>query len=118
MAPLTKSANALRTIREVANELSLEPHVLRFWESEFPQLKPTKLQAGRRYYRAEDIALLKQIQNLLHDQGYTIKGARAMLKQKVSPAVKEEVQDSALHDQLKQLHTKLSQLRSDIASAL
>lgn len=75
-----KSAAAFRTISEVANELDVAQHVLRFWESKFPQVRPLKRGGGRRYYRPEDIDLLRQIRSLLYEQGYTIKGAQKLLK--------------------------------------
>ena len=75
-----KSPLAFRTISEVATELNLPQHVLRFWEAKFAQIKPTKRGGGRRYYRPEDIALLRHIQSLLYDQGYTIKGAQKLLQ--------------------------------------
>ena len=75
-----KSAAAFRTISEVANELEVAQHVLRFWESKFPQVRPLKRGGGRRYYRPEDVDLLRQIRSLLYEQGYTIKGAQKLLK--------------------------------------
>jgi DNA-binding transcriptional MerR regulator len=74
-----KAANAFRTISEVADDLQIPQHVLRFWESKFPQLKPLKRGGGRRYYRPEDIALLRKISDLLYAQGYTIKGVQRLL---------------------------------------
>ena len=73
---MTKSAEAFRTISEVAEELELQKHVLRFWEVKFPQIKPMKRGGGRRYYRPTDLELLRGIRHLLHAEGYTIKGAR------------------------------------------
>lgn len=78
---VAKSSNAYRTIAEVAAELGVATHVLRFWESKFPQLKPTKQSGGRRFYKPEDVALLKYIQQLLYKDGYTIRGVQAALKQ-------------------------------------
>ena len=75
-----KSHLAFRTISEVAAELDLPQHVLRFWEGKFPQIQPTKRRGGRRYYRPEDIKLLLYIRRLLYDDGYTIKGAQNLLK--------------------------------------
>jgi DNA-binding transcriptional MerR regulator len=75
-----KAATAFRTISEVADELQIPQHVLRFWESKFPQLKPLKRGGGRRYYRPEDIGLLKRISDLLYTQGYTIKGVQRLLR--------------------------------------
>ncbi len=81
-----KSAAAFRTISEVAGELDVAQHVLRFWESKFPQVRPLKRGGGRRYYRPEDVDLLRQIRSLLYEEGYTIKGAQKLLRgQKRSP---------------------------------
>lgn len=77
---MQKSDNALRTIGEVSEALSVKPHILRYWEEQFSMLNPLKRAGGRRYYRSEDIALLRQIDRLLNDQGYTIKGAQKALK--------------------------------------
>lgn len=74
-----KSASAFRTISEVANELDVQQHVLRFWETKFSHVKPMKRGGGRRYYRPEDVELLKAIHTLLYDQGYTIKGVQKLL---------------------------------------
>jgi DNA-binding transcriptional MerR regulator len=76
-----KAATAFRTISEVADDLQIPQHVLRFWETKFPQLKPLKRGGGRRYYRPEDIALLKRISDLLYTQGYTIKGVQRLLRE-------------------------------------
>jgi DNA-binding transcriptional MerR regulator len=76
-----KSAAAFRTIAEVASELDLPAHVLRFWESKFPQIKPLKRRGGRRYYRPEDVALLRRIRSLLYTEGYTIKGVQRLLRE-------------------------------------
>ena len=78
---MEKSPDAFRTISEVADELGLPQHVLRFWESKFPQLKPLKRGGGRRYYRPEDIGLLRRISDLLYTQGYTIKGVQKLLRE-------------------------------------
>jgi DNA-binding transcriptional MerR regulator len=80
-ARLRKAPTAFRTISEVADDLQIPQHVLRFWESKFPQLKPLKRGGGRRYYRPEDIALLKRISDLLYTQGYTIKGVQRLLRE-------------------------------------
>ena len=76
-----KAPSAFRTISEVADDLHIPQHVLRFWESKFPQLKPLKRGGGRRYYRPDDIALLRRISGLLYEQGYTIKGVQRLLRQ-------------------------------------
>ena len=78
---MDKSPDAFRTISEVADDLDLPQHVLRFWETRFIQIKPMKRGGGRRYYRPDDIDLLKGIRHLLYDQGYTIKGVQKLLKQ-------------------------------------
>jgi DNA-binding transcriptional MerR regulator len=75
-----KSAAAFRTISEVAGELEVAQHVLRFWESKFPQVRPLKRGGGRRYYRPEDVDMLRQIRSLLYEEGYTIKGAQKLLR--------------------------------------
>lgn len=75
-----KSAAAFRTISEVANDLDVPPHVLRFWETKFPQVRPLKRGGGRRYYRPEDVSLLKRIRELLYADGYTIKGVQRLLR--------------------------------------
>jgi DNA-binding transcriptional MerR regulator len=75
-----KSAAAFRTIGEVADELDLPAHVLRFWETKFPQLKPVKRSGGRRYYRPEDILLLRRIRQWLYLDGYTIRGVQQLLE--------------------------------------
>ena len=77
----TKSVGAFRTISEVAGELDLPQHVLRFWETKFSQVKPMKRGGGRRYYRPEDVALLRHVRSLLYDEGYTIKGVQKLLRQ-------------------------------------
>jgi DNA-binding transcriptional MerR regulator len=77
---LDKSPDAFRTISEVADDLDLPQHVLRFWETRFTQIKPMKRGGGRRYYRPEDVELLKGIRHLLYDHGYTIKGVQNILK--------------------------------------
>jgi DNA-binding transcriptional MerR regulator len=77
---MEKSPDAFRTISEVADDLDLPQHVLRFWETRFPQIKPMKRGGGRRYYRPEDVDLLKGIRHLLYDHGYTIKGVQKLLK--------------------------------------
>ncbi len=77
---MNKSADAFRTISEVAEELELPQHVLRFWETRFPQIKPLKRAGGRRYYRPRDIEILRAIKHLLYGEGYTIKGVQRVLK--------------------------------------
>jgi DNA-binding transcriptional MerR regulator len=75
-----KSPSAFRTISEVAIELDLPQHVLRFWEKKFTHIKPIKRGGGRRYYRPADVDILRRIQRLLHKEGYTIRGVQKVLK--------------------------------------
>lgn len=83
--PASKSGDAYKTISEVSEELDIPQHVLRFWESHFPQIKPSRMRGSRRYYRPEDIEILKRIKILLYSQGYTIKGAKKMVGKKNTP---------------------------------
>lgn len=79
-SPLDKAPDAFRTISEVAESLDIPAHVLRFWESRFPQIKPVKRAGGRRYYRPSDVALLGGIRRLLHEEGMTIRGVQKVLR--------------------------------------
>ena len=74
-----KDPGALRTIGEVADALGIKQHVLRYWEEQFPMLKPLKRSGGRRYYRSEDVNMVETIDRLVHREGYTLKGAKAVL---------------------------------------
>jgi DNA-binding transcriptional MerR regulator len=76
-----KAPTAFRTISEVADDLHIPQHVLRFWETKFSQVKPLKRGGGRRYYRPDDVALLRRIAHLLYTQGYTIKGVQRLLRE-------------------------------------
>lgn len=118
-ASAQKSVGAFRTISEVAGELNVEQHVLRFWETKFSQIKPLKRGGGRRYYRPEDVELLKNIHHLLYTEGYTIKGvqkllaatrgnlgARIKLTEDVSPIAK------AVEKNRDELETMLAELKS------
>jgi len=89
---MSKAADAFRTISEVADELEVPKHVLRFWENRFPQIKPMKRGGGRRYYRPADMDLLRGIRHLLHNEGYTIKGVQRILREKGLDAVKNSKQ--------------------------
>jgi DNA-binding transcriptional MerR regulator len=97
-----KAPNAFRTISEVADELHIPQHVLRFWETKFPQVKPLKRGGGRRYYRPDDISLLRRISDLLYIQGYTIKGVQRLLREgggrlsdDIPPATPDEREEAA-----------------------
>jgi len=82
---MDKSPDAFRTISEVAEQLDLPQHVLRFWETRFSQIKPMKRGGGRRYYRPQDVELIKGIRHMLYDQGYTIKGVQKLLRDNGTP---------------------------------
>ena len=84
---MDKAPDAFRTISEVADELNIPQHVLRFWESRFAQIKPMKRAGGRRYYRPEDVDLLRGIRHLLYGEGYTIRGVQRILKEQGPRAV-------------------------------
>jgi DNA-binding transcriptional MerR regulator len=89
---MSKAADAFRTISEVADDLAVPKHVLRFWEAKFSQIRPMKRGGGRRYYRPEDLELLRGIRHLLHREGYTIKGVQKILREQGSDAVKRHGQ--------------------------
>ena len=103
-----KAPGAYQTISEVSLQLDVPAHVLRFWESKFSALKPLKRSGGRRYYRTEDIQLLKSIKSLLYDDGYTIKGAQNSLKKRTSAS--ESVQT-------KEAEQTVSAMRQSVAEA-
>ena len=86
---MEKSPEAYRTIREVADSMDLPQHVLRFWETRFPQIRPLKRAGGRRYYRPDDIERLRLIKRLLYDEGYTIKGVQKLFKEQGVHALAE-----------------------------
>ena len=86
----TKSDAAFRTISEVADEINVPQHVLRFWETKFTQIRPLKRGGGRRYYRPEDVALLKRIRTLLYIDGLTIKGVQKLLREGLPRAVADK----------------------------
>jgi DNA-binding transcriptional MerR regulator len=133
-----KSSSAFRTISEVAQDLDVPQHVLRFWETRFTQIRPLKRGGGRRYYRPEDVALLRLIRELLYDEGYTIKGVQKLmregaLKQRLAqleaeqmaaeaePAASAEappLTDEALRQRLQAVLTELESLRDRLRAAL
>ncbi len=123
-APVAKSPGAFRTIAEVATDLDLPQHVLRFWESKFPQIRPLKRRGGRRYYRPEDISLLRSIRGLLYDEGYTIKGVQRLLKEggsKAQPGREEPMRRAAVQKPPKilesspaNLHDRLKHILQDL----
>jgi DNA-binding transcriptional MerR regulator len=87
MVEAAKSASAFRTISEVSEDIGVPQHVLRFWETKFPAIKPMKRGGNRRYYRPEDIQLLQAINRLLYTDGYTIKGVQKLIKDRGARAV-------------------------------
>ncbi|MES2713460.1 MAG: MerR family transcriptional regulator [Pseudomonadota bacterium] len=122
-----KAPTAFRTISEVSEDLQIPQHVLRFWETKFSQLKPLKRGGGRRYYRPEDIALLKRVSDLLYTQGYTIKGVQRLLKDGAfseeeeghagelalgDPPPADEMDDAPLRDALAELDAIAAALRA------
>jgi DNA-binding transcriptional MerR regulator len=92
---MTKAADAFKTISEVACELDVPKHVLRFWEGKFTQIRPLKRGGGRRYYRPEDVDLLRAIRVLLHRDGYTIKGVQKLLREQGVDSVKSRLSAGA-----------------------
>lgn len=82
MATGDKAPDAFRTIGELSAELGVAQHILRYWETKFPQLKPLQRAGNRRYYRPDDVALARRIHRLLHEEGYTVKGVQKLLKEK------------------------------------
>lgn len=109
---VSKAAAAYRTISEVAAELGVATHVLRFWESKFPVIKPLKKSGGRRYYKPEDIALLRHIQDLLYSQGYTIKGVQTHLakakKRELQQAVEQMLTPAQLVQEVRAIRDMLA----------
>jgi DNA-binding transcriptional MerR regulator len=97
---MSKSREAFRTISEVAEELDVPKHVLRFWEAKFPQIRPMKRGGGRRYYRPEDLELLTGIRALLHSEGYTIKGVSRILREQGVDQVKAAAHAAASQGKL------------------
>ena len=121
-----KSASAFRTISEVAAELDLPQHVLRFWETKFSVIRPMKRGGGRRYYRPEDITLLRRIGGLLYTDGYTIKGVQKLLREgggKLEPAPAPKAApnaaggDQALKGELEGVVSELEDIRSLLRGA-
>lgn len=93
------------TIGEVSELCAVKPHVLRYWEQEFPQLKPVKRRGNRRYYQRHDVLMIRQIRSLLYEQGYTIGGARAQLS---GESAKQDTSQS--HQLVKQLRMELEEI--------
>ena len=104
---INKSKSAFKTIAEVAEELGVATHVLRFWETKFSQIKPMKATGGRRYYRPDDVEVLKLIQTLLYQKRYTIEGAQQLIKEKGLKNLlgDEEIQKDFFEPSLRQEET-------------
>ncbi|MDI2090413.1 MerR family transcriptional regulator [Commensalibacter oyaizuii] len=103
---IKKDPGAFRTISEVAEEIQVPQHVLRFWETRFTQVQPVKRSGGRRYYRAEDITLLKYISELLYVDGYTIKGVQRLLDEDFSKFTRKEEQISSSETSAETTHNE------------
>lgn len=97
------------TIGEVGELCAVKPHVLRYWEQEFPQLKPVKRRGNRRYYQRQDVVLIRQIKSLLYDQGFTIGGARQRMNGSDEP-VQTVIKPETLHEIVLEIEKVLSQL--------
>ncbi len=129
---VNKSKAAFRTIAEVAEDLGVATHVLRFWETKFPQIKPMKRNGGRRYYRPDDVEIIRTIRDYLYDKRYTIEGVQLLFKEKgVKAVVGEEIQKDFFEDGLAQenlddtsrkiissLLTRLKSLHEELSVAL
>ena len=119
-----KAPGAFRTISEVAGELDLPQHILRFWETKFAQVRPMKRGGGRRYYRPEDIALLRHIQRLLYDEGYTIKGVQKLMRDhnlnkfdvENDGTTPGKAETATLKAEIKEVIKELEALRMDLIS--
>jgi DNA-binding transcriptional MerR regulator len=116
-----KAAAALRTIGEVSKALGIRQHVLRYWEEQFPMLKPLKRSGGRRYYRPEDVSVVESIDRLVHREGYTLKGARKALARKSGDAqpmrAVADVAEAPVAASEAVLH-RLTAIRNELAAAL
>lgn len=109
----TKSTGAFRTISEVADELDVQQHVLRFWETKFTQVKPLKRGGGRRYYRPEDVMVIKKVHHLLYTEGYTIKGVQKLLKGRS----KSQILNDIAYDASKEVVAEVTAPSNDVEIA-
>lgn len=113
-----KAPDALRTIGEVAAALNIRQHVLRYWEEQFPMLRPIKRSGGRRYYRPEDVQLVATIDRLVHRQGYTLRGARLAIENgEAKAALNDALAIAAPLDFVPQLRTIRNALAEALAAA-
>ncbi|WP_404481359.1 MerR family transcriptional regulator [Novosphingobium sp. BL-52-GroH] len=116
-----KDAQALRTIGEVAKALGIRPHVLRYWEEQFPALSPIKRSGSRRYYRPEDVALIVEIDRLVHREGYTLRGAAKVIDDKLPPpsaSIAKSSPEEAVPVVDDEFLTKLAAIRAGLAAGL
>ena len=113
-----KDAGALRTIGELGEALGIKAHVLRYWEDQFPQLKPLKRSGGRRYYRPEDVALVREIDRLVNREGYTLKGARQAISGGLVQPVAATAAASAASRPQADILPQLQAIRARLARAL
>lgn len=118
---VNKSKDAFRTIAEVADELGVATHVLRFWETKFPQIQPMKRTGGRRYYRPDDVALVSKIKYYLYDKRYTIEGVQKVFKEKgVKAILGEEIQKDFFEESREQqdISLKNQELLQNVSAEL
>lgn len=128
---VNKSKSAFRTIAEVAEELGVATHVLRFWETKFTQIKPMKRSGGRRYYRPDDVELVKTIKHYLYEKRYTIEGVQKLFKEKgLKHLLGEEIQkdffetavapalDENTHQLIANLKEQLCAIKNELSAAL
>jgi DNA-binding transcriptional MerR regulator len=113
-----KEAGALRTIGEVADAFGIRQHVLRYWEQQFPILKPLKRSGGRRYYRPEDVELVATIDRLINREGYTLKGAKQAIQRGDKPAAAHAVPDASPATPVADVLPQLRSIRERLAAAL
>jgi DNA-binding transcriptional MerR regulator len=115
-----KDPSALRTIGEVAKALGIRPHVLRYWEEQFAALAPIKRSGSRRYYRPEDVALIAEIDRLVHHQGYTLRGAAKVIEDKlqVSASITQGPPEGVVNSPEDDFWGKLAQVRDSLAAGL
>lgn len=106
------------TISEAGKLCGVKPHVLRYWEQEFSQLKPVKRRGNRRYYQYKDVIIVRQIRNLLYDRGFTIEGARAQLSENPSETVKTVETDAVIKKMIIDLESVLQKLKASPVSSL
>lgn len=118
---VNKSKAAFRTIAEVAEELGVATHVLRFWETKFPQIKPMKRSGGRRYYRPDDVEIVRTIKDFLYEKRYTIEGVQKVFKEKgLKNILGEEIQKDFFEEAVPEVNLDLSsrKLITDLISEL